>query len=74
MSESLDARLRFDADGNIVADTTRGIVLIVRRAQRANVYANDSHGTDAGKSDRDAGVPAVGRGAAGAGGNADAGA
>ena len=40
MDDSLNARLHFDDAGNIVADTTQGQILIVRRAQ-GRVHKND---------------------------------
>ena len=69
MDESLNARLHFDDAGNIVADTTQGQILIVRRAQRKNSF---DYGTDSAELSDDTGVPAGGRGAHGGGGAADA--
>ena len=68
MDESLNARLHFDDDGNIVADTTQGQILIVRRAQRKNSF---DHGTDSAELSDDAGVPADGRAVVRDGGDVD---
>ena len=68
MDESLNARLHFDDAGNIVADTTQGQILIVRRAQRKNSF---DHGTDSAELSDDAGVPADGRAVVRDGGDAD---
>ena len=38
MDDSLNARFHFDANGNIVADTRQGQILIVRRDQRKNAF------------------------------------
>ena len=68
MDDSLNARLHFDDAGNIVADTTAGQILIVRRAQRKNSF---DHGTDSAELSDDAGVSADGRVVVRAGGNVD---
>ena len=69
MDESLNARLHFDDAGNIVADTTQGQILIVRRAQRKNSF---DYGTDSAELSDDAGVSDDGRAVVRAGGNVDA--
>ena len=68
MDDSLNARLHFDDAGNIVADTTAGQILIVRRAQRKNSF---DHGTDSAELSDDAGVSADGRAGVRARGDAD---
>ena len=68
MDDSLNARLHFDDAGNIVADTTQGQILIVRRAQRKNSF---DHGTDSAELSDDAGVSADGRAGVRARGDVD---